>query len=458
MESYRAPWSLDDGFALVSRTASYERLAGWTGRLYRPDITPEVSAIAATIAGAHPDRAGRITAALRYVQREIRYFALALGDGGYVPQSVSETLRLSEGDCKAKTLLLISILAALEVEAAPVLVNGRLGPGLDTLPHSLLLFDHVIAGVEHEGAWYWLDPTRREQPGALQSLGQHPFGWGLIGREGEAALTWMTVPDPAISMLDVAEHLALEADGTAAFSAVWTFGGLWAESQRDRVNEFGRDMLAGDITGVYQTQFAGAKLNPESRINDRRAANQMVVETSGEVRLHDVREQAAADDGEAEPDAGAPVLVITPHAALEPVGLVSAHNRSTPVYLPDSRRVRHTIEVRLPEGWAAPEPFEQTVSNPGFDAVVSLQAIEGGFILTKEYRVSAGALAPDALGAVVSDLKQVRRAALIWLPDGEQPALAADAGNLNAAVEPSVPAAADPGAAHRTQVMTGPAG
>jgi len=36
------------------------------------------------------------------------------------------------------------------VEAAPVLVNGRLGPGLDTLPHSLLLFEHVIAGVEHE--------------------------------------------------------------------------------------------------------------------------------------------------------------------------------------------------------------------------------------------------------------------------------------------------------------------
>ncbi|MCC5996678.1 MAG: hypothetical protein JJU18_09955 [Oceanicaulis sp.] len=443
---YQAPWRLLDGVALVTRTGSLEPLASWTETLYRPDITPEVAAIAATIAEAHPDRAGRIVAALRYVQREIRYFALALGDAGYVPQSVTETLRLSEGDCKAKTLLLISILAALEVEAVPVLVHAEIGPGLDSLPHSLLAFDHVIAGVEHEGERFWLDPSRREQPGALAALGQHQYGWGLVGQRGETGLTWLTAPQGAISHLDVAEQFALEPDGSAAFSTVWTFGGLWAEGAREVIEEGGgRSAFARNITSVYQNRFAAADLAPEAQVSDRRAANEIVIEASGQVQLRDVRAEALRQaDGETrERAAGAPMLVITPHAALDPVGFAPGDGRTVPIHLPDSRQVRHTIEVRLPEGWTAPEPFEQTVSNPAFDAAVSLQAGEGGFILTKVYRVTAGELELDALGAVIGDIKQTRRAALVWLPGGERNDLEVDAAALHAVAAPSVPPAPD---------------
>ena len=46
-----------------------------------------------------------------------------MGTNSHQPTPASETLALRYGDCKDKTVLLISLLKALGVEAHPALVN-----------------------------------------------------------------------------------------------------------------------------------------------------------------------------------------------------------------------------------------------------------------------------------------------------------------------------------------------
>lgn len=79
----------------------------------------KVRQIASDIRSEHQLHQTRLRAALDFVQREIRYLGIELGQGGYIPRKPDEVLRNRFGDCKDMTLLLIAILAELEIEAVP---------------------------------------------------------------------------------------------------------------------------------------------------------------------------------------------------------------------------------------------------------------------------------------------------------------------------------------------------
>ena len=69
----------------------------------------------------------RAAAALEFVQSEIRYFSISLGESSHRPAQPSTVLQRRYGDCKDKTLLLISLLRALGIESRPTLL--KLGGG-----------------------------------------------------------------------------------------------------------------------------------------------------------------------------------------------------------------------------------------------------------------------------------------------------------------------------------------
>jgi tetratricopeptide (TPR) repeat protein/transglutaminase-like putative cysteine protease len=120
----------------------------------------------------------RAAKALQLVQDRIRYVALSLGQGGYVPADAETTWSRRFGDCKAKTALLLGILHALGVAAEPVLVQAQAGDMIaDRLP-MIGLFDHVLVRAHIGGRDYWLDGTRTGDTD-LDSIQVPDFGWGL---------------------------------------------------------------------------------------------------------------------------------------------------------------------------------------------------------------------------------------------------------------------------------------
>ncbi|MET1111829.1 MAG: tetratricopeptide repeat protein [Allosphingosinicella sp.] len=155
------------------------------------------------IAAAAADPKLRAMAALRLVQEKIRYFALTMGEGGYVPATADETWKRRFGDCKGKTVTLLALLAGLGIEAEPVLVSNAFGDSLGERLPMMRLFDHVIVRARIAGRSYWLDGTRTGDR-SLDALLSSPFGFGLPLRAAGAGLETLPLLPAAEPLSDVA--------------------------------------------------------------------------------------------------------------------------------------------------------------------------------------------------------------------------------------------------------------
>lgn len=109
-------------------------------------VTPAVQTLADEITRGITDRRAQAEAIYRWVSAEIRYVAIAMGVGGYVPHYADEIISARYGDCKDKTTLLTALLAAKGIRAVPVLI--RVGDRYKWQEVPLLsAFNHAIAYV-----------------------------------------------------------------------------------------------------------------------------------------------------------------------------------------------------------------------------------------------------------------------------------------------------------------------
>jgi tetratricopeptide (TPR) repeat protein len=161
-----------------------------------------------------PDPKVRIEAALTLVQDRVRYVALAMGAGGYVPADAETTWSRRYGDCKGKTALLLALLHAMGTQAEPVAVTTTFGDGLDARLPMVGLFNHVLVQASIAGRSYWLDGTRTGDTN-LDRLTVPNLGWGLPLVAKDAALVRM-MPAP----LDApTQDISIQIDASAGISA-----------------------------------------------------------------------------------------------------------------------------------------------------------------------------------------------------------------------------------------------
>ena len=152
----------------------------------------------------------RAALATQLVQDEVSYLLNGLDGGNYLPQAAQDTWDKRYGDCKAKSVLLLSLLREMGIESEVVLVSSR---GGDAIPELLPLpaaFDHMIVHAVIDGTDYWLDGT--SAAARLSNIGDvPPFYYALPLREGGAELLEMTqreLATPQMRVTAFADHSA----------------------------------------------------------------------------------------------------------------------------------------------------------------------------------------------------------------------------------------------------------
>jgi len=238
----------------IARTVQFTDFSAWADAsrlmapLYErsaalePDSTllPEVE----RIRSAHATEAGRAAAALQLVQDEVRYLALSMGDGNYVPMSADEVWRSRYGDCKGKTVLLLALLKALGVEAEATLVSTRWGDGLDERLPMIGWFDHVIVRAVVDGQVYWMDGTRIGDR-RLEDLIPPPYRWALPVRADGAGLEAIVQPpltQPAMEVVaEVDASAGLDAEAPLVFDIAYR--GDFATALRRQLGSIPADQL-----------------------------------------------------------------------------------------------------------------------------------------------------------------------------------------------------------------------
>lgn len=100
----------------------------------------------------------KINAIFNFVSQNIRYIAVLLGPHTHKPHAANEIFRKRYGDCKDKTVLLLTMLKIANIKAIPALVPSS-GKYFDDTRPTLSAFNHIIAVVPYHGVYLWLDAT-----------------------------------------------------------------------------------------------------------------------------------------------------------------------------------------------------------------------------------------------------------------------------------------------------------
>jgi transglutaminase-like putative cysteine protease len=240
----------------VTEYRTWADVTAWALPLFEstPRPSPALEAQIQRLRDAAPDEGGRMLAALRFVQDDIRYLGIELGPGSHQPENPSVVLERRFGDCKDKTRLLVTVLRALGIKASPALVNPDLGRGLDAREPTPLAFDHVITRAESGGKTYWLDATMSSQRGGIEALENPDYERALvvIGGEGGAVLTPIPVAVPTEPSVDEVEEInAPRYDAPAEIKVTTRYHGRSADRMRRDVESTDRAEIARRYINFY---------------------------------------------------------------------------------------------------------------------------------------------------------------------------------------------------------------
>ncbi len=242
------------GDAAVKGAENQWRAIGlWTDQLeeHRPDPTPEITAEAQELVAGAPDlytKLGRITT---YIQKNIRYFVIMKGIGGWQAHYAGDIYRNRYGDCKDKTTLLISMLEAVGVRAYYLHVDSERGV-IDPVAPSLI-GNHMITAIElpdgendprlqarvkaaNGKTLLIFDPTDEETPLGL-IRGELQGAYGNIADGADSQVLRMPVLSPDSASLNRTGSFTLTADGTLSGDIIDVFSGVDAARERGLLKE-----------------------------------------------------------------------------------------------------------------------------------------------------------------------------------------------------------------------------
>ena len=108
--------------------------------------TPEIESKAKELVGDKTDFYDKTEAIAEFVQKQVRYFVIEMGIGGYQPHFAGDIFRNRYGDCKDKATLLTAMLSSVGVHGALVMVDTSRGVIDPDAPS--IVGDHMIAAIE----------------------------------------------------------------------------------------------------------------------------------------------------------------------------------------------------------------------------------------------------------------------------------------------------------------------
>lgn len=258
LENSQTPYWYDPyPWVMVTDSQSWRDVVDWAQPLYDSavQINGDIEAIAARITGEHKTPKARIHAALAFVQSDIRYLGLEMGENSHKPSPAAETLSRRYGDCKDKAVLLLSLLKAMNIPASAALVNTTAYKTLANYPPSATAFDHVIVHLRHDNKDWWLDPTRQFQQSSLDTLYQPDFGYALLIAPGEKALTSMAGVRHSKLVVKDEFDLTEGAKGKGIYSIATHYYGREAERQRNSLASSSNSETAEQYLNFYKNYF-----------------------------------------------------------------------------------------------------------------------------------------------------------------------------------------------------------
>ncbi|MEO8153373.1 MAG: hypothetical protein ABI605_09915, partial [Rhizobacter sp.] len=260
----------------VSDYADWQQVAIWADDLFANpgELGPELSARIEAWRAKGLTREQLASEVLEFVQDEVRYFSVSLGESSHRPKTPARTYAERLGDCKDKVALLNAILRRLGFDAKPALISVHRNRGVGDYLPSHDQFDHVITQLTLNDQVYWLDATIQKQGTQLNTRGFVAYGLTLVADPRSTALTRL---EPAPGQVQSLEYDSVwdasDLQHAPQFTSILRARGITAEGWRASVSAGGVDRIASAIAGAYARMLPGLKSATAPVVRDDREAN-----------------------------------------------------------------------------------------------------------------------------------------------------------------------------------------
>jgi hypothetical protein len=193
------------------------------------DPSPALQAKVRELAPASLSMFDRIRALSLFAQRDVRYYAIEIGIGGFKPHPAGEIFSHRYGDCKDKATVLSSMLSQIGVKSYYMVIHDTRGIFTEKTPpnahfnHMILVIQMPEASISRKlpamfedpklGHLLIFDPTNDLVPlGQLPPYEQDSFGLLVTDSGGELIHLPVTTPD--LNKIHRNAKLTLLPDGT----------------------------------------------------------------------------------------------------------------------------------------------------------------------------------------------------------------------------------------------------
>lgn len=244
----------------VSSFTSWREYYDWAWPLMRDKISADrdiLDMVEELVRLAQTDEE-KIRALYHYCAQKIRYVAVEYGEGGFEPRPAALTFRNKYGDCKDKSILLITMLRSAGFEAWPVLIPTRSVMDLrEDFPANY--FNHCIVAMPYKGAVMFMDPVAETAAWGdlpVMDLGRHV----LILKDSGYELAQTPLFDPGHSVQRKAGRLSISQDGIVRGGRTIVSTGSFAQNLRAVCLYMVPDVLRDQIAIELQQFFPGAVL------------------------------------------------------------------------------------------------------------------------------------------------------------------------------------------------------
>jgi hypothetical protein len=355
------------------------------------ETSPEMREAIARFAKA-PDPASRALAAIRFVQDEVRYLGIELGENSHQPFPPKTVLGRRFGDCKDKSLLLVTFLRELGIEARVALVDSDLGETVADHVPSPFALDHAIVVFHLDGRNIFVDPTETLVRGSLADLVAPSFGRALVVSPSSTDL--VEIPAPAPLFATIEEHqffMVTSYDAPVRFEIETIYRQDEATRMRHHLADTPRSVLARDYVNYYAKIDAKITADGEPVVTDEVQGNVITVREAYQI--------PDFWDGDHR-DFGADLVedrTVNPRIS----------RRSMPLALKHPQFVAQTIEVVLPVEYDI-ENENKEIASSGFKFTFASVNLGKRFRLHYEYRTLRDSVAASEIESYRAKLDEMK--------------------------------------------------
>jgi transglutaminase-like putative cysteine protease len=377
----------------VSDFDAWRDVAAWGDSLF-PDgeLPPALRDLVARIRASSESSEHRIIQALRFVQDEIRYMGVEIGANSHMPYSPAVVTRRRYGDCKDKTLLLITMLRALGVTARPALVSTTYGEHVNDFHPTAGVFDHAIVQVELNDREHWIDPSALYQRGDLNDVAAS-YGAALVLGGRNDSLVPMPAPRRPEPLTDIVVSFDIGAIGEPTTMRVETrYIGSTANAMRSSIRSSSRKELQQSYAEYY------AKLYPAIRSEEA-----PVIDDDEEGNVLRLTERYTIPDFWTGDSTEGLTAKFEPLELSHAMPSATGTERRMPLAVHYPTHIRYRINAHLKEGWSI-EREDERIKTPAARFSYATTVTDKVLTLSYEYETLADHVMPAAATSHIKDM------------------------------------------------------